>query len=68
MAYALRLSLYIYICLYHIDNPILLVGSDVKNGGEWRGFIVSSQMNQDIRFDRNVIDVPATPALQGPLV
>lgn len=32
------------------------------------GFIVSSQMNQDIRFDRNVIDVPATPALQGQLV
>lgn len=32
------------------------------------GFIVSSQMNQDIRFDRKVIDVPATTALQGQLV
>eukprot|EP00435_Cladocopium_sp_Y103_P022888 s717_g5.t1 len=31
-------------------------------------FIVSSQMNQDIRFDRTVIDVPATAALQGQLV
>ncbi|CAL1156258.1 unnamed protein product, partial [Cladocopium goreaui] len=46
---------------------VVACNDDMHFAGQER-FIVSSQMNQDIRFDRNVIDVPATPALQGQLV